>query len=94
MKYMRTIPVRISTVNNLRFQTDHMDKQCKLRSACTLGIGLIRVCTVAVSSAHCCRTANLVEQGPAVLAAGAGWKLFDFFFFGGGGGGAFVLTEF
>ena len=57
----------------------------KLRSACSLGNGLIRVYPVAIPSAHCC-TIAITGQGPAVLAAGAGWKLFDFFFRGGGGG--------
>ena len=40
----------------------------------------------------------IVGQGPAVLAAGTGLKLFDFFFFffffGGGGGIFLTLTEF
>ena len=100
---MRAIQVRTSTVKALSFRTYHLDKQCKLRSVCSLGIGLIRVYIVAIPSAHCCRTAITVGQGPAVLAAGKGWKLFDFhyfipylfifyfffifFFFLGGGGG-------
>ena len=57
MKYMRPIQLRISTVKSLSFRTDHQDKQCKLRPACSLGIGLIRTYTVAIPSAHCCRSA-------------------------------------
>ena len=60
---------------------------------------MIRVYIVAIPSKHCCRTAIIVGQGPAVLAAGTGLKLYDFiylfifyflfFFFGGGGGAVF-----
>ena len=46
--------IRTSTIETLRFRSDHPDKQCKLRSACSLGIGLIRVYTVAILSAHLC----------------------------------------
>ena len=49
--YMRAT----STVKNLSFWTVYLDKQCKLRSACSLGIGVIRVYTVAIPSVHCRR---------------------------------------
>ena len=75
---MRVIQVRTSTVKTLNFRSDHPDKQCKLRSACSLGISVIRVYTVAIMSAHCCNKPIIVGQGPAVLAAGTGLKLFDF----------------
>ena len=78
---MRAIQVRISIVKALSFRTYHLDKQCKLRSVCSLGIGLIRVYIVAIPSAHCCRTAITVGQGLAVLAACTGSKLFDFHYF-------------
>ena len=71
------IQVKLATVKTLCFRIDHLVKHCKLRSTCSLGISLIRVYTVAIPSAHCCRTTIIVGQGPAVLAAGAGWKLFD-----------------
>ena len=87
MKYMRTIQVRTSTVKTLSFWTDHLDKQCKLRSACSLGIGLIRVYAVSILSTHY-RTA-ITGQRPAVLAAGTGWKLSDL---GGGGGGGISFS--
>ena len=51
--YMRAT----STVKTLSFWTVHPDKQCKLRSACSLGIGVIRVYTVAIPSVHCRRIA-------------------------------------
>ena len=38
---------------------------------------MIRVYTVAIMSAHCCNRPIIVGQGPAVLAAGTGLKLFD-----------------
>ena len=89
MKFMRDIQVRISTLKTFSFRTDHLDRQCKLKSARSVGIGLIRVHTVAIPSAHCCRTSRnnrriVAGQGPAVLVAGTGWKLFDF--------GGFFLT--
>ena len=48
-----------------------------MRSACSLWIGVTRVYIVAISSAHNNRPI-IVGQGPAVLAAGMGLKLFDF----------------
>ena len=56
-----TIQVRTSTVKTLGFLTGHLDKKCKLRTACTSGIGLIRVYTGAIPSAYCCRTAIIAE---------------------------------
>ena len=76
----RYIQVLISTVKTLSFQTYHLDKQCKLRSACSSGISLIRVYTVVIPSGNCCRiaiTGQKVGQRPVVLA-GTGWKLFHF----------------
>ena len=85
MKYMSTIRVRTSTVKTLNFRTAHLHKKYKVRSACSLGICLIRVYTVAIPSAHllhCCKNRTnrplIVGQGPAVLVAGTGWKQFDF----------------
>ena len=46
------MPVITSTVKALSFRTDHPDKQCKLRSTCSVGIDVIGVYTVAISSAH------------------------------------------
>ena len=87
MKYMRAIQIRTSTVKTGSFLTDHLEKQCKLRSACSIGISLIRVYTVAIPSAYCCNTRPIIEgQGPAVLAAGTAWKLLDFW-------GAFVYIK-
>ena len=51
--YMRAT----STVKTLSFWTVHPDKQCKLRSACSLGIGVTWVYTVAIPSVHCRRLA-------------------------------------
>ena len=42
-----------NTVKTLSFRTDHIDKPCKLRSACSFGIGVIRVYKVAIPDAHC-----------------------------------------
>ena len=63
MKYIRAIQVRTSTFKALTFRPDHLDKQCKLRSICSLGIGLIRVYTVAIPTAHCFRTASNSRTG-------------------------------
>ena len=83
---MRAIQIRTSTTKTQSFLTDHLEKQCKLRSACSIGISLIRVYTVAIPSAYGCKNHNtrpiIVGQGPAVLAAGTAWKLLDFL--GGG----------
>ena len=51
--YMRAT----STVKTLSFLTVHPDKQWKLRSACSLGIAVIRVYIVAFPSVHCRRIA-------------------------------------
>ena len=51
--YMRAT----STVKTLSFFTVYPDKRCKLRSACSLGIGVIRVYTVAIPSVHSRRIA-------------------------------------
>ena len=81
--YMRAT----STVNTLSFWTVHPTKQCKLRSACSLGIGVIRVYTVAISSVHCRSYRNnrpiIVGQGPTVFAAGTDCNclIFGVFFF-------------
>ena len=40
-----------------KFSDRSPGQMCKLISACSLGIGLIRVYTVAVPSVQCCRTA-------------------------------------
>ena len=56
MKYMRAIQIRTSTIKTRSFLTDHLEKLCKLRSACSIGISLIRVYTVAIPSAYCCKT--------------------------------------
>ena len=87
---MRAVPVKIATctIKTLSFRTDHLDKQCKrLRSACSSGISLIRVYTVAIPSAHSRRNDSKATLGPAVLSAGTGWKLIDFgvFFFNSNG---------
>ena len=47
----------ISTVKTLSFRTDHPDKRCKMRSACSLEIGATRVYAIDIPSAHCCRMA-------------------------------------
>ena len=82
MKYMRTIQVIISTVNALSFRTDHLDKQCKLRSALLLRnhseLGLHSCHSVWPLLLNCNNSPIIVGQGSAELAAGAGWKLFDF----------------
>ena len=44
---------RTSTGKILNFWTDCLDKQCKLKSACSLGMRLIRVYTVDIPFAHC-----------------------------------------
>ena len=51
--YMRAT----STVKSLSFWTVHPDKQCKLRSAGSIGISVIRVYTLAILSVHCRRIA-------------------------------------
>ena len=82
MKYMRAIQIRPSTIKTRSFMTDHLEKQCKLRSACPIEISLVRVYTIAIPSAYCCKTTItrpiIVGQGLAVLAAGTAWKLLDF----------------
>ena len=71
-----------STVKTLSYWIVYPDKQYKLRSACSLRIGVIRVYTIAIPSLDCRRFANnrlnIVGQGSAVLAAGTGLKLSDF----------------
>ena len=76
MKYIRT-----STVKTLRFRTDHLDKHAN----CDRPAPYESVClgsTQLPFRLHIVEEPQLQDNNsrtrPAVLAAGTGWKLFDF----------------